>query len=71
MSQVNAIKDVAVVGGGHGSRLAGRRCLPRRLLEQLGLVRHWFNYRDRLGDYQLQDDPAALAAYRAQTRGYR
>jgi uncharacterized membrane protein len=24
----------------------------------------WFNYRDGLGNYQLQDDPAALAAYR-------
>ncbi len=24
----------------------------------------WFNYRDGLGNYQLQDDSAGLAAYR-------
>ena len=28
----------------------------------IGVV--WFNYGDRLGDYRLQDDPAALAAFR-------
>jgi hypothetical protein len=32
----------------------------------VGLV--WFNYRDRLGDYQLQDDRPALAEFRREAR---
>jgi hypothetical protein len=35
----------------------------------VGLV--WFNYGDRLGNYRLQDDRPALAAFRAEARNYR
>lgn len=35
----------------------------------IGIV--WFNYHDRLGDYRLQDNPAALAQFRREIRTYR
>jgi hypothetical protein len=34
----------------------------------IGVV--WFNYGDRLGDYRVQDDPAALAQFRVWARRY-
>jgi hypothetical protein len=34
----------------------------RRTPSVVGVV--WFNYGDRLGDYRVQDDPAALAQFR-------
>jgi mannan endo-1,4-beta-mannosidase len=40
----------------------------KRTARVIGIV--WFNYRDRLGDYQLQDDPAALAQFRRETRNH-
>jgi hypothetical protein len=44
----------------HGARHTG---------SVIGIV--WFNYHDRLGDYRLQDDPAALAQFRREIRTYR
>jgi hypothetical protein len=40
----------------------------RRTPSVIGVV--WFNYGDHLGDYRLQDDPAALAQFRVWARRY-
>jgi hypothetical protein len=57
--------DVPQARGWIRSLFAGARRTP----SVIGVV--WFDYGDRLGDYRLEDDPAALAMFRRKAQHYR